>query len=83
MSAGDSVARSRFLPDILCACYSNRNFCQSPEEMAITRAEGSPMGPLLRAVNAVAASIEEEFPNVLVDTLACESPFDGNSLSAR
>ena len=40
------------------------------------------MGPLLRAVNAVAASIEEEFPNVLVDTLACESPFDGNFLSA-
>lgn len=32
--------------------------------------EGSPMGPLLRAVNRVADAISEEFPNVVVDTLA-------------
>jgi hypothetical protein len=32
--------------------------------------KGSPMGPLLRAVNSVAESIKDEFPHVAVDTLA-------------
>ena len=32
--------------------------------------EGSPAGPIIRAVNAVAAAIEPEFPEVLVETLA-------------
>jgi len=32
--------------------------------------EGSPSGSLLRFVNAVAAEIEAEFPNVTIDTLA-------------
>ena len=48
----------------------NRDYCQSSAEMAIIKAEGSPMGPLLRAVNAVAAGIADEFPHVAVDTLA-------------
>eukprot|EP01051_Picozoa_sp_SAG22_P002267 SAG22_NODE_100_length_20558_cov_10.189305_2_plen_201_part_00 len=48
----------------------NHNYCQSPEEMAIIDEEGSPMGPLLRAVNTVAEAIEDEFPHVAVDTLA-------------
>ena len=38
--------------------------------MAIIEAEGSPMGPLLRAVNQVARSIADDFPLVAVDTLA-------------
>ena len=29
------------------------------------------MGPLLRAVNSVADAIVDEFPHVVVDTLAC------------
>ena len=28
------------------------------------------MGPLLRAVNAIAAAVEPEFPHVAIDTLA-------------
>ena len=48
----------------------NHNYCQSPAEMQIIEAEGSPMGPLLRAVNRVADSILPEFPHVAVDTLA-------------
>ena len=32
--------------------------------------EGSPMGPLLRGVNAIADAIKDEFPHVAVDTLA-------------
>jgi hypothetical protein len=48
----------------------NRNYCQSPAEMKIIQAEGSPMGPLLRAVNKVADSIKDEFPHIAVDTLA-------------
>ena len=34
------------------------------------------MGPMLRAVNAVADAIAEEFPHVVVDTLACKRSFD-------
>ena len=35
-----------------------------------TRAEGTPMGPLLRFVNQVAVNIETEFPEHFVETLA-------------
>jgi hypothetical protein len=45
-------------------------FCNSTTEMAVIRAESSPAGPLLIAVNAVAEAIATEFPGVLVDTLA-------------
>ena len=48
----------------------NNNYCRSPEEMAIIEAEGSPMGPLLRAINIIAATLAPEFPLVAVDTLA-------------
>lgn len=44
--------------------------CASAAERAIVEAEGSLMGPLLRAINLIAAQIEMEFPHVLVDTLA-------------
>ena len=47
--------------------------CEDLAELAIIHAEGSPMGPLLRAVNAVADAIASEFPHVVVDTLACKS----------
>ena len=50
----------------------NGLMCRDPAEMAIIDAERSPMGPLLRAINAVADAIVDEFPHVAVDTLACE-----------
>eukprot|EP00041_Stephanoeca_diplocostata_P042274 m.10550 g.10550 ORF g.10550 m.10550 type:complete len:605 (-) comp7608_c0_seq1:319-2133(-) len=48
----------------------NQNYCKDPGDMAIIQEEGSPIGPLLRAVNTIAAGIKDEFPNVAVDTLA-------------
>jgi hypothetical protein len=44
--------------------------CQCSDCMAIEAQEGSPSGPLLRFVNAVAADIEDEFPKVAISTLA-------------
>ncbi len=46
------------------------NYCRCAECSAIDEEEGSPAGSILRFVNAVAAEIEEEFPNVAVSTLA-------------
>ena len=48
----------------------NGNYCQTPEEMAIIDAEGTPGGALYRAVNKVADGLKDEFPHVAVDTLA-------------
>lgn len=39
-------------------------------DMELEAREGSPAGPLLHFVNAVAADIEKEFPGFLVETLA-------------
>ena len=44
--------------------------CECAECLAVEKKEGAPSGPLLHFVNAVAESIEEEFPEVLVETLA-------------
>jgi hypothetical protein len=44
--------------------------CQCEQCAAMESREGSPAGPLLYFVNAVAEEIEKEFPNVLVETLA-------------
>lgn len=44
--------------------------CQCPKCAAIEQEEGSPAGLMLRFVNAVAADIEQEFPNVAISTLA-------------
>lgn len=44
--------------------------CTCPKCRAADEEEGGPAGTLLRFVNAVAADIEAEFPNVAVDTLA-------------
>ena len=48
----------------------NYNYCNTSTEAAVIAEEGSPQGPLLRAVNAIAEDIEKDFPNVAVDTLA-------------
>ncbi len=50
--------------------YVNESYCTCKNCQAIIDEEGSPAGPLLRFVNAVADAIAEEFPDVYVDTLA-------------
>ena len=40
----------------------NENYCKDPAEMKIINEEGSPMGPMLRAVNAIAAAIAQVTP---------------------
>jgi Domain of unknown function (DUF4838) len=48
-------------------CFGN---CTCPKCKAVDEEEGGPAGSLLRFVNAVAADLETEFPNVAIDTLA-------------
>jgi hypothetical protein len=48
-------------------CFGN---CACPRCRAVDEEEGGPAGSLLRFVNAVAADIEAEFPQVALDTLA-------------
>lgn len=45
-------------------------YCHCPNCRKIEEEEGSPAGPLLRFVNAVAEDIEKDYPNVTIDTLA-------------
>ncbi len=47
--------------DARCLC----DFCK-----IVDKEEGSPAGTLLRFVNAIAENIAEDYPNVIVDTLA-------------
>jgi hypothetical protein len=44
--------------------------CECAKCLEIERAEGSPSGPLLRFVNAVADAIKDEYPRAAIDTLA-------------
>ena len=48
-------------------CHQN---CQCENCLAVDREEGSPSGTLLRFVNRIAEALEDEFPNVIFDTLA-------------
>ena len=48
----------------------NGLYCQSPAEMAIIKAEGTPGGAMFRAVNFIADGLLDEFPDVAIDTLA-------------
>ena len=66
-------ARLRSNPAATIASVSQNDWhgsCQCIKCAAIDKKEGSPAGSLLRFVNAVAAEIEEEFPNVAISTLA-------------
>lgn len=45
-------------------------YCHCDKCTALAEAEGSPMGPLLAAVNYVAERVAEKYPDVAVDTLA-------------
>ena len=55
---------------MLAGQNDNGRLCQTPTELAIVQAEGSPMGPLMRAINRIADAIAPEFPDVAVGTLA-------------
>ena len=46
------------------------NRCQCEGCLAIEAEEGSPSGLWIRFVNKIAVAIEDEFPNVVIDTLA-------------
>lgn len=48
----------------------NYLYCNDTNEQAVIAEEGSPMGPLLRAVNDIADAIKDDFPHVAIDTLA-------------
>ena len=45
-------------------------YCKCPNCKKIEEEEGSPAGPLLRFVNAVAEDLEKDYPNLTIDTLA-------------
>jgi hypothetical protein len=45
-------------------------FCTCPDCAALEKAEGSPAGPLLNLVNAVAEAVDRDHPGFLVETLA-------------
>jgi hypothetical protein len=55
---------------VAIAQNDNQNRFTGPDDMELEAREGSPSGPLIHFVNAVAAEIEKEFPNILVETLA-------------
>lgn len=60
-------------PKINIVSVSQNDFeghCQCPNCRKIEEEDGSPAGPLLRFVNAVAENIEKDYPHVTVDTLA-------------
>ena len=60
-------------PAINIVSVSQNDFeghCQCPNCRKIEEEEGSPAGPFLRFVNAVAEDLEKDYPNLTVDTLA-------------
>jgi uncharacterized protein DUF4838/glycosyl hydrolase family 67 len=68
-----ALERLRAEPDAGFISISQNDWhgqCQCEACRAVEAEEGSPSGPLIRFVNAVAEKIEEEFPDVLVETLA-------------
>ncbi len=69
----NALERLRNAPDANLISISQNDWhgaCQCEACKAVEEEEGSPAGPLLRFVNAVAADIEKEFPEVLIETLA-------------
>lgn len=48
----------------------NYNGCTCAHCRAVNEAEGSMAGTVIRFVNAVAEAVEQEFPDVIIDTLA-------------
>ncbi len=48
----------------------NKNYCKCERCSAIIEEEGSEMGPILRFVNAIADDIKDEYPDIVIETLA-------------
>ena len=48
----------------------NQNYCRCENCAVVDDEEGSPSGTLLRFVNAIANDIAEDYPDVIIDTLA-------------
>src|SRR5262249_6914592 len=46
------------------------NYCTCKDCARITKEEGSPVGPYLRFVNAIADAVRDEYPDKVTDTLA-------------
>ena len=46
------------------------NYCQCDECTALAEHEGSQSGPLLHFVNAIADAVKDEYPHIIIDTLA-------------
>ena len=46
------------------------NFCECPDCKAVDDEEESHAGTMIRFVNAIAESVEKEFPDVIIETLA-------------
>ena len=61
----------------------NGHYCNDTHERAVIEAEGSPMGPLIRAVNYIADQLAAEFPAVAVDTLCARAHHPQPSRSIR
>ena len=49
----------------------NTDYCTCPQCRALIEREGSPSGPLLDFINAIAAGIRKEYPDVFIRTFAC------------
>ena len=47
-----------------------RNYCECPNCRALAEKEGSQSGPLLHFVNAIAEDIKDDYPHIIIDTLA-------------
>jgi len=71
---GNLKERLRVSPaDVQASVSQNDGYdgrCECPKCRAVDHEEGSPAGSMLRFVNAVAADIEDEFPDVTISTLA-------------
>lgn len=48
----------------------NTNYCTCPQCAAVDDEEGSHAGSIVRFVNAIAAEVEKEFPDAVIETLA-------------
>ena len=69
--AREFIAQSPNASILTLAQNDNQDYCKTPAEQAIIDAEGgAPSGPLLRAINAIAANVSADFPGVAIDTLA-------------
>lgn len=65
-----NLRRSKHPTHVSVAQNDGGRPCQCADCRAIDEEEGSPAGAMLRFVNAVAAEVEKEFPEVLVSTFA-------------